>query len=200
MLSRDKMKTFCSSHNLVFAALVGVEALCLYTWVVAPHGKHLRSAKQYAAVTDKLATKSLIVGSNVKVRKKKFEQLQEQFEDIHAKLFDPVKAKEFLSDIQAMAAQTNCVIHSLNFNPSDSSANKNNSRISTHIAANRTVLSVGGDYKDILALVDKLQTGSRQVWINSINIEPLSRNSELLKCDMAITIYIINTEQRSAHG
>jgi len=200
MLSRGKMKPFCSSKNLVFATLVGIEALCLYGWAVVPHARHLRSVKQYAAVTDTLAKKSLIVGNNVKARAKKFERLQEQFEDIHTKLFDPVKAKEFLSDIQAMAAQTKCVIHSLNFNPGDTSVNKNKSQVSSQITSNRTVLSVGGQYKDILALIDKLQTGSRQVWINSINIEPLTRNSELLKCDMAITIYIINSEQGHAHG
>ncbi|GAG97602.1 unnamed protein product, partial [marine sediment metagenome] len=66
--------------------------------------------------------------------------------------------------------------------------------------ANRAIFSVGGTYKDIVALINKLQNRSKQVWIDSISIEPVDRNSELLKCDMSIAIYVIYSEGKQSYG
>ena len=200
MLSENQIKSIRSSKNVVFAAFVVIEAIALYNWIVTPHLNFLRAAQRYESVADKLAKKNRIISTNVKLRKKKLGQLQEEFEHIHIKLFDPVKAKEFFSDIQAMAEQTNCVIYSLNFSPTDSVLKAGQSEISSHITANRAIFSVGGRYKDIVALINKLQNRSKQVWIDSISMEPVDRNSELLKCDMSIAIYVIYSEGKQSYG
>ena len=191
MLSENQIKSIRSSKNVVFAAFVVIEVIVLYSWIVTPHLNFLRTVQRYESVADKLAKKNRIISTNVKLRREKLGQLQEEFKHIHIKLFDPVKAKEFFSDVQAMAEETNCVIYSLNFSPTDSAINASQSEISSHITTNRAIFSVGGRYKDIVALINKLQNRSKQVWIDSISIEPVGRNSELLKCDMSIAIYVI---------
>ena len=200
MLSENQIKSIRSSKNVVFAAFVVIEAIALYNWIVTPHLNSLQAVQKYESVANKLAKKTQIISTNVKLRRKKLGQLQEEFEHIHIKLFDPVKAKEFFSDIQAMAEQANCVIYSLNFSPTDSAINAGRSEISSHITANRAIFSIGGRYKDIVALIDKVQGRSKQVWIDSISIEPMGRNSELLKCDMSIAIYVIYNKRKYSYG
>jgi len=195
MLSQNQIKAIRSSKNVVFAALVIIGAITLYNWIVTPHVNHLRAAQKYASVADKLAKKNQIIYNNVAIKKKELEELQEKFKHIHIKLFEPVKAKEFFSDIQAMAEETNCVIYSLNFSPTDPALDAGKLEISSHITANRATLSAVGNYKDIVALINKLQGRPKQVWIDSISIEPISSNSEQLKCDITVTIYVIQGER-----
>ena len=200
MLSENQIKSIRSSKNAVFTAFVVIEAITLYSWIVTPHLNSLQAVQRYESVADKLAKKTRIISTNVKLRKKKLGQLQEEFEHIHIKLFDPVKAKEFFSDIQAIAEETNCIVYSLNFSPTDSAINAGQSEISCQITANRAIFSVGGRYKDIVALINKLQNRSKQVWIDSISMEPVDRNSELLKCDMSIAIYVIYSGGKRLYG
>jgi len=195
MLSQNQIKAIRSSRNVVFSALVVIEAIALYNWIVRPHVNYLRAAQIYESVADKLAKKNQIISNNVTIRRKEHKELKERFEHIHIKLFDPVKAKEFFSDIQAMAEETNCVIYSLNFSPTDS-ALEAGQEVSSHITANHAILSAVGNYKDAVALINKLQGRSKQVWIDSISIEPISNNSEQLKCDITVTIYIIHSKEK----
>ena len=200
MLLKNQIKSIRPSKNVMFAAFVVIEAIALYNWIVTPHLNHLQAAQKYESVAHKLAKKNLIISTNVKIKRKKLEELQEKFEHIHIKLFDPVKAKEFFSDIQAMVEETNCIIYSLNFSPTDSAPDAGQSKVNSHITANRAILSVGGGYKDIVALINKLQGRSKQVWIDSIGIEPVSRNSDLLKCDITIAIYVIYSKREHSYG
>ena len=194
MLSQNQIKAIRSSRNVVFSALVVIEAIALFNWIVRPHVNYLRAAQIYESVADKLAKKNQIISNNVTIRRKEHKELKERFEHIHIKLFDPVKAKEFFSDIQAMAEETNCVIYSLNFSPTDS-ALEAGQEVSSHITANHAILSAVGNYKDAVALINKLQGRSKQVWIDSISIEPVGNNSEQLKCDITVTIYVIQGER-----
>jgi len=199
MLSQNRIKSIRSSKNAVFTALVIIEAIALYNQIVTPHVNYLRAAHRYESVVDELAKRSLIINNNVTAKKKELEELQEKFEHIRIKLFDPVKAKEFFSDIQAMAEQTNCVIYSLNFSPTDSVADTDNLGVSSHITADRATLSAVGGYRDIVALINKLQGRSRQVWIDSISIEPISNSANQLKCDVMVTIYVIHDKETQSH-
>lgn len=191
MLSEDQIKSIYSSKNTVFSAFVVIGAIALYSWIVAPHVNYLKATQSYESVTDKLVSKGQIIKTNVKLKRKKLGQLQEDFEHIHIKLFDPVNAREFFSDIQAMIEDADCVIYYLNFPPTDSAFDIDKSQVASRITANRAVLSIGGNYKNIVTLINKLQGRSKQVWVDSISIEPVNRDFELLKCDMTIVIYVV---------
>lgn len=199
MLSQNQIKAIRPSRNVMFAALVVIGAISLYNWIVTPHINCLRAAQKYESVVGKLAMKNQIINKNVTIKKKEIEELREKFKHIHIKLFDSVKAKEFFSDIQAMAEEANCVIYSLNFSSTDSAPAAGRSEVSSHITANRAILSAAGSYKDIVALISKLQNRSKQVWIDSISIEPIRSSGEQLKCDIAVTIYVIHNEEVHPH-
>ena len=101
--------------------------------------------------------------------------------------------------MQAMAEEANCVIYSLNFSPTDSAIDTSQSEVSSHIAANHATLSVVGGYRDIVALINKLQGRSRQVWVDSISIEPVGSNTDQLRCDIVVTIYVIHGKEKQSH-
>jgi predicted DNA binding protein len=111
MLSQNPLKSIRSSRNAVYAALVIIEAITLYNWIVIPHLSQLRAAQRYEIVIDELAKKNRIISNNATAKKKELEELQEKFNDVRIKLFEPVKAKEFFSDMQAMAEVTPHQLH-----------------------------------------------------------------------------------------
>jgi len=199
MLSQNPIKSIRSSKNAVFAALVIIETIALYNWIVTPHVNYLRAEQRYESAIDELAKRNQTINNNVTDKKKELEELQEKFKYIRIKLFDLVKAKEFFSDMQAMAEVTNCVIYSLNFSPTDSALNAGKLEVRSHITANHATLSVVGAYRDIVALINKLQGRSRQVWIDSISIEPVGSNTNQLRCDIVVTIYVIHDKGKQSH-
>jgi len=128
----------------------------------------------------------------VKNKKKELQQLQHKSQLINASLFDGVKAKQFfLSGIQAAAEQTNCIVNSLKF-PQDRKRDSA-SRPSQAVEASRMTLSVTGGYRNIVALINKLQDRPERVWIDSLRIK--STAGSLLRCNMTITIYVMHNKE-----
>jgi len=173
--------------------------MALYKNVIVPHTSYLQTERVYASATNKLVKKSSIFQTNIRVKKKKLQNLQSKFEQIKIKLFDPLEAEEFFSDIQAMARQANCLVSSLNFSANDTVPQNKKSKAKSYINPSFAAMSIAGTYKNILAMINKLQDRSRQVWVDSINIEPVNDSSDLLKCDIKIRIYVIYSDGSKSH-
>jgi len=199
MLSEMQKKSLPHSKNVVFAALVVIGTMVLYKNIIVPHTGCLQTTKVYASATNKLAKKSSIIQTNIRIRKKNLQNLKNNFEHIRVKLFNPIEAEEFFSDIQAMAQQANCFVSSLNFSAADTASQSKQSKAKSHINSSFATMSIAGSYKNILAMINKLQDRSRQVWVDSINIEPVNDSSDLLKCDIKIRIYVIYSDGSKSH-
>lgn len=195
MLLKNWTKSTRSSRNVMLAALVLIGAITVYNWIVAPHANYLLAAQRHASVIGELAKKNRIINNNVAIKNKKLKELQEKFSQVHTALFDPIEAKEFFSDIQAVSEEANCVIQSLNFLQTDSALKAKRSKAGSYITVNRATLSVVGSYKNIIALMNKLQDRLRQVWIDSISIKSIRNNPDQLECDVIITVYAIQNEE-----
>ena len=192
MLSENWKKSIRSSRNVGFATLVLIGANAVYNRVVAPHVNHLRVAQRYESVLGALAMENQIVSNDVTVKRREFEELQEKFKHINIELFEPNRAKEFFSDIEVMSGEANCIIYSLNFPPIDSALKGELPETSSHITAERANLSVVGNYKNIITLINRLQDRLEQVSIDSVSIEPIEGNFDQLKCDIALMIYVMH--------
>jgi hypothetical protein len=59
----------------------------------------------------------------------------------------------------------------------------------------RTTLLIKGNFRSIVALIDELQNNTKEVWINSINIDSVTEESNLLECNMVITTYVLEDEE-----
>jgi phosphomevalonate kinase len=180
----------------VFAVFVVIGAITLYEQFVTPHMNYFHATQEYALVMGDIAKKTNTIRVVTELKKKKLEELQDKFKDIHAKLFNPVEAEEFFSDIQAIAEQANCIVYSLNFSPINTATKKTvKSKVTKNISENCVTLTVGGSYTDIVNLINSLQNRPKQVWTDSITIEAIG-NSDVLKCELNIRIYVIYDKWR----
>jgi hypothetical protein len=165
----------------------------MYNWIVAPHVTCLFAAQQYESTVSKAVEKNKVIAREVEAKMKKLEELYEQFARSRSVLFAPDEAKAFFSDLQAVAEETGCTVHSLNLVVSKPSSGdkRKQSEDTSSIVANGAVLSVIGQYNSIIKLVKKLQNHAKRIWMDSFKMETIDFSSAQLKCDMTITIYTI---------
>ena len=180
-----------ASRNAISAALVIIVAIALYNWTVAPHVTYLFAVQRYQSVIDDIVKKNKILNSAVRTKKKKLERLHEQFAQLQSSLFTASQAKEFFSDLQAISVQAGCSVYSVSLIASKQNSEDEPSENASAIDTESAVLSVIGTYSDILALIERLQARPQKVWIDSVTIAPLDDNAGQLRCDLTITIAVI---------
>lgn len=188
------------SRSAVFTALIIIAAMAMYSWIAAPHATYLFAAQRYESVLGNIVKKNEVINNTVKVKKKKLEELREQFARLKRTLFTPNEAKEFLSDLETIAKETDCTVYSLNFSTSEPVLGNKQDKDASGIAANSAMLGVIGVYGNIIRLVEKLQMRTRGVWIDSLKMEAVDGKSPRLKCDMTITIYTIQDKETAPNG
>ena len=195
MLTEDFAKLNRSRRNGVSAALVIIVAIAMYNWTVAPHATYLFAAHRYEAAIDNLTKESKVISDKVKIKKKKVQELREQFAELQSILFTPDTATEFFSDLQPISEQTGCIVHSLNFVTGEPVLKGEESENALGIVANSAMLSVVGMYGNVIKLVERLQARTQKVWIDSVRMEALGDNPVQLKCDMTVVIYTIEDKE-----
>jgi len=193
-----------NSRNAISAVLVVIVAIAVYSWTVAPHVTHLSAAQRYESVVDEVVKKNKILSSAVRTKKKKLEQLHEQFAQLQGTLFMVDKAKEFFSDLQAISVQVGCTVYSLNLVTGEQNSQDGQAETTSGIVTKSAVLSVIGAYGDIIKLMEKLQAREQKVWIDSVRMASLDspasggQASDQLKCDITITICTVPSTPASA--
>jgi Tfp pilus assembly protein PilO len=185
------IKSNVSSKHILIAAVVLIGVVAFYNWIIMPQTGYLMAAQRYESAAAQLTKKSQIVQKNVEHVKKNLSELQKIFKQFYTSLFDPNGADKFFSGIQNMAEEMKCVMNTLNLPPGYQSSQTGNSGAVNGVAARRATLSIAGSYKNIIKLMNKLQERPEQVKIDSINVKSMDNNSNQLKCDIAVTIYVI---------
>jgi hypothetical protein len=182
-----------STRNTVFTVLIIIATIAMYNWIVAPYVTCLFAAQQRELVVSKVVEKNKVVAREVETKTEKLEELYKQLAGAESTLFAPGEAKAFFSDLQAIAEEAGCTVNSLNLVANKpSSRDKQKTEDISGIIANSATLTISGQYNSIFKLVEKLQSHpNKKIWMDSFKIETTNSNSALLKCDMRITIYII---------
>ena len=186
MLVKHLVKANRPTRFAFSATLIMIALFAMYSWLVAPHASYLSVVQGYESTMTNLVNTNNHIVSNVKIKRKKLQELQEKSAQLQSTLFTSDQAREFFSELQAISKQTGCIVHSLNMikkNPKEIQSD-NTSGIVTKSA----LLSVVGLYKDISRLIQRLQARSQKVWIDSIKVLTLEYNSEQPRCDIVITI------------
>ena len=118
MLIDNFAKLNRSSRSAIFAALIVIAAIPTYNRLVAPHVAYLFAAQQYDSVLSSIVKKNEVINNTVEFKKKELQQLREQSAQLQSTLLTPNEAKEFLSDLEAIAKETDCAVYSLNISAS----------------------------------------------------------------------------------
>ena len=195
MLKKHWTKSTRSARTVFLASLVLIGAIAVCNWIVAPQRNYLQAAQRYKLATDSFAKKNQTVSNDVTIKKEQLKELQEKFRQIRSRLFDPDEAGKFFGNIQTKSEEANCTIYSLTCSPGSSVSNTDRPEANSNIIAQRATLSVEGSYGNIITLMNKLQDCSEQVRIDSVSMNSDSKDSDYLKCDMTITIYVIHRKE-----
>jgi len=188
MLINSLAKLSHSSRNAVSASLVLIAVIAMYNWIVSPRAKYLSAAQRYDSAMDNIVKKNKVIETKVKIKKKKLQELQEQSAQLQSTLFTPEKAREFFSDLQAISEETGCIVYSVNLITNKQNPKDGQLEDTAGIVTKSAVLSVVGLYRNITKLIQRLQSRSQKVWIDSIRLRTLSYNSDQPRCDITITI------------
>jgi hypothetical protein len=196
MLVDNLAKLSRSSRNAVSAALILIAALAMYNWIVAPRAKYLSASQRYELVMDNMVKKNKTIDNRVNIKKKKLQELREQSAQLQSTLFTFDQAREFFSDLQAISEQTGCIVYSINLITNNPSPNKDGQLQDTAgIVIKSAVLSVVGVYKNITKLIERLQSRTQKVWIDSVKVQALNNNSDRPRCDITITICALTDKE-----
>lgn len=197
MLVGDITKINRSLQNSFFTALIVIAALGMYRWLVTPHVKCLYAAQQYGSSINRLEDKNESIASEVRVESLKLKEVSDEFNRSRSNLFTPEQAKEFFGALQAVFEETGCTVNLFNLTQSKSSKRNKQSGESFGIVANSATLSFNGSYGNIVRLVETLQNQTPRVFVGSFKLEIVEFHSGQLRCDMVITIYIIQDKENA---
>jgi len=196
MLVDNLVKLSRSSRNAVSASLVLIAAIAMYNWIVAPRADYLSAAQQYESAMEKVVNKNKTIVNKVKIKKKKLQELNEQSAQLQSTLFTPEQAREFFSDLQAISEETGCIVYSINLITNKQNPNKDGQLQDTAgIVTKSAVLSVVGVYRNITKLIERLQSRTQKVWIDSVRLRSLDNRSDQPRCDITITICALTDKE-----
>jgi hypothetical protein len=184
MLVENFAKLGSTARNATSASLILIAALAMYKWIVTPQTAYLSAARGFESAMDRVVEQNKSVAKQVELKSKELKVLRENSTQLQSILFTPNQAKEFFSDLQVISEQAGCAVHSINL-ISDRRKPKNE-RLG--IVTSGVALSVVGVYKDIVKLIERLQTRTQKVWIDSIEMRTLDSSSDKAICDLIVTI------------
>jgi len=195
MITDSLAKLNRSSRNSVFAALIVIAGVAMYNWIVSPHVTYLYAAQKYDSAVGKIVEKNKAITRELDGKKKELGKLRDQYSQRLGLLFTPDEAKEFFGDLQTIPEETGCTVYSLNLVVGKAGPKDKRSEDTSGMVANSALLSVSGQYNNIMKLLEKLQNRTQRVWVDSFKIEIIDFGSAQLKCDMTITIYTIKDRE-----
>jgi hypothetical protein len=195
MLISNFVKLNRSLRRAVFAALIAIGAIAIYNWTVDPYMTCLMAAQRYESAADKIARKKKAISEAIEIRKRELQELDRQSNQLHDMLFTPDKAREFFSDLPTVAQQAGCEFISLNFIDKEQSSTDKQYEIVTDLVTKSVVLSVIGDYANIINLMERLQPRTQKVWVDSINIRTPNDGSDYPVCEIAVNVFTIQKKE-----
>lgn len=207
MLTKHLTKSTRPAKTAMFAALVLIGTVAFYNWIVAPHRNYLLAAQQYELAVGGLERKNQTIRDDLKAKKSRLEKLQEKFRQTNLRLFDPVEAGRFFTDIQRKSEEAGCIVSLLTFSTGSLTSEEERLKSNQYITRQQAILSVLGYYENIMALMNKLQDGPKKVCIDSVGINTDDHgavygrfaNRPYLECEMTVTIYVIHRKEEVRH-
>lgn len=191
MLIDTIAKSNRSSRIALSVVITVIITVAAYNWMLAPHTKYLQAAQQYELVADDIAKKNALIKSRQAVKEKEIERLQTQIAELQAAVFTPVEAKRFFSDLEAICAETDCMVRSMNFLSGRSDQSSVSDENQNAVIQNSAALNFVGSYSNIIELLTKIVNRPQNITIRSLKVSALGSNPDVLECEALITIYVV---------
>ncbi|OQA01221.1 MAG: hypothetical protein BWY69_01447 [Planctomycetes bacterium ADurb.Bin401] len=183
-----------SKRNVTVSAFLIIMAIAIYNWFVTPHAHYLMAAQKYQQTIDSLNNKNKILNNDIRIRRKKLDNLKKEFEQEKQSFFDIEQAKTFLSNLQITAQQNGCLVENIRFMPANNVTDRK--RENTIIHQYQSDLTLSGDYGSIVKFINVIQNRPEKVWVESINFGTKNTANGDLGCDLKLSIYTLKVMER----
>ena len=185
-----------SKRNALAAALLLICIVALYNWFISPHTQYLAAAQKYAEVMESTEKTGKLLNTELRLRRKKLDELTKQFELYKQAFFDINEAKNFLSELQSVAEKSGCLVTNLKLSPAKDIPVRNGGAIDVHqYQANISLL---GNYGNIVKFLNTLQNRPAKVWVDSIDVGMKHAASGYLGCDVILSIYTLKVKENTS--
>ncbi len=175
--------------------LIGI--IAMYNWFISPNTKYLAAAQKYSKMMDSTEKQSKIILSELELRRKKLDNLTQEFEQKKQVFFDIDQAKTFLSGLQSESEKSGCPVTNLQFRPLQNIAVKDNNSID--IGQYRIVMTFLGSYGNIVQFLNTLQNRPVKVWVDEINIGTKPSTNGYLSCDITLSIFTLKVKENKSN-
>ncbi len=180
-----------SSRYATYGAVLVITSVAMYGQIVAPHVQYLKAVQNYEPTIDQMIDKQVDISNKLVGRRRILEDLQMQFDAIGYTVFNPQQVKEFSGGLEQLAEEFACSISKM-----DSSSEKSEIIIGdvsdpSYVESIAMTLSVLGEYSQLLSFIEAIQHQGRQIWVTHVDIEMMSDQERVLKCDITFKLYVL---------
>jgi hypothetical protein len=184
-------------QNAFAVAMLLIGIIAMYNWFISPNTKYLAAAQKYGKMMDSTENQNKIILSELGLRRKKLDNLTQEFEQKKQVFFDIDQAKTFLSGLQSESEKSGCPATNIQFRPLQNIAVKDNNSID--IGQYRIVMTFLGSYGNIVKFLNTLQNRPVKVWVDEINIGTKQSTNGYLSCDITLSIFTLKVKENKSN-
>lgn len=167
-----------------------------FNWIVSPQASYLRAARLYENMVGDAGQMTTVIRGQMETKSKEVSQLKDEVAQVQGRFFTAKQADELFLDLEPIARQSNCILDELTFLPPDAISYENDEGQACDIAVKRAAISYTSTYGDVINFLTKLDSYAQRISISDLNIELDGMIDERLKCQMTITIYLIEDTEK----
>jgi Tfp pilus assembly protein PilO len=169
--------------------MIIIAIVMMYNQIVVPHKVCLYAAQRHEAVLESVASTNEALFRNINQEKQKIAELQSSYIELKSRVCVPESVEKFVGSLQALARKAGCTVNSVNIVADKNDSKRKQAPEGAEIIVKRVQLSLVGEYGDVAELMKTLESQDGKVWLDSIKMKIISKDSSLLQCDMSISIY-----------
>lgn len=193
MLPKKFPKASRSSKTMLSLFAIFLVAFFSYSWVVSPQLTYLHAARQYIDMIGSTSQKLDLIQQRNQSKEIQVERISEEIGQKKQLFFNNRSAREFLSDLEPLALQCQCVITSQAAVPTDRLEDADPAR--TSVRSESVALNINGSYENLLKFFNKLKSYPQKIFIREIVIESRGLKTKELICYTVLSIYIIQDKE-----
>lgn len=191
--SQNFKRTSPGSRVTLGMSLAIIAVVGLYNWSVSPQSNYLQAAQQYSRIAEDAEKQVRILGLDISRKENKLAQAKTEIVQTKARLFDRRESIDFLSSIQPLAQKLDCVVDDLTFDLNDGLFEFDNT-MPVNITEKSATISLTGQYDSISKFINVLCDHPQKIVVSDVEMN-ITPDFSALKCNMDITIYVIQDKE-----
>lgn len=178
----------------MMAAAACIAAIGSYNWFIAPHIQQLNAAQRYADEIGAFDKKGKLLEGKLKIKQIEADRLSKQLASAQREFFTADEALRFFAELGPCARRLHCTITALNQLSDETGGDEKSACAVAGITACGVSMELIGKYADIIKFLAQLLKHPEKIIISPFSLSAYRSNTEMLKCSLTLTVYIMNDE------